>query len=209
MDTKTEDSKIFLLGLTGYYVTGYTSSYNGVICNYLFSDTLSTWQIFSTVSRSTKGNLMLSNTEFFFTFSSTSISSPVGFYKYTFGNANLDWKNIMICTTGTWGSGYSESQISGTTIYNFFIADQNYYLYMASFNVSTGSLIGSRYKSSITLGNVYGSALMGNYLLATITTNIPSQYYVLMYNIVTDIFTIRKSNFILLYQWGAEPSTER
>ena len=143
---------------------------------------------------------MLSNTEFFFTYSSTSASSSVGFYKYTFGNANPDWKNKMTCSTGTCSTGYSESQKSGTTIYNFFIADSSYYLYLASFDVPTGNLIGSRYKSSITLGNVYGSALMGNYLLATVTTNIPFLYYVLMYNIATNTFTLRVSSSITLYQ---------
>ena len=152
---------------------------------------------------------MLSSTEFFFTGLSPSPPSPppVRFYKYTFGNAVPDWTNKMICSVGTWSTGYSESQVSGSTIYSLFISGQSYYLYMASFDVSTGNVIGSRYKSSIPIGNVYGSALIGNYLLTTLVSTSLTIYYAIMYNIATSTFIFRQYLSTSLFQWGIETST--
>ena len=113
----------------------------------------------------------------------------------------------MLCSAGTWSAGYSESQVSGSTIYSLFVADPSYYLYMASFDVSTGSVVGSRYKSSITIGNVYGSALIGNYLLATLVSTSLSPYYAIMYNIATSTFIFRQYVSSSLFQWGIETST--
>ena len=124
MDGRSEDSRIFPISdLSGYYITGYSST-SAVICCYLFLVTTSSvWQTFSSVFLSTKGNLMLSSINFFFTGTSPSspTPSPVRFYKYTFGNAVPDWTNKMICSAGTWTTGYSESQVSGSTIYNFLL----------------------------------------------------------------------------------------
>ena len=40
-------------------------------------------------------------------------------------------------------------------------------MHMATFEASSGRVIDSRYKSSISLDYVYGSALNGNYLIVT------------------------------------------
>ena len=209
ISVQTQDSKIFLLSdLSGYYITGFSST-SAVIWRYLFSTpTSSTWQKFSSCY-SPLGNLMLSSTEFFFTGASPSPPTPppVRFYKYTFGNTVPDWTNKMFCSGGTWSTGYSETQVSGSTIYNFFIAGVSYSLYMVSFDVSTGNVVGSRYKSSISIGNVYGSALIGDYLLATLRSNSLYPYYAIMYNIATETFIFRQYVSTSLFQSGIETST--
>ena len=78
---------------------------------------------------------------------------------------------------------------------------------MASFDVSTGSVVGSRYKSSITIGNVYGSALIGDYILATLVSTSLSPFYAIMYNIATETFIFRQYISTSLFQSGIETPT--
>ena len=72
-----------------------------------------------------------------------------------------------MCSSGAWTSNDSESQLSadGTSIYLFFMYGSTNYLYFASLSTSTGSVIGTRYKSSISSSPIYGSALSGDYIV--------------------------------------------
>ena len=72
-----------------------------------------------------------------------------------------------MCSSGTWTSNNSESQLSadGTSIYLFFVYGSTNYLYFATLSTSTGSVIGARYKSSVSSNPIYGSALNGDYIV--------------------------------------------
>ena len=92
-------------------------------------------------------------------------------YKITFSTPSVDWANKMLCASGTWTTYLSESLLSSdsSTIYSFFIYGSTQYAYFASFLVSDGTVTGTRYKSSISWGYVFGSALSGGYVIATVS----------------------------------------
>ena len=75
------------------------------------------------------------------------------------------------------------------------------------FSASSGSVIGSKYKSSITVSSVYGSALYGKYVVATIYAT--SSNYILIYNTELSSFSIKLYSVNTLYSWDFETSTGR
>ena len=89
----------------------------------------------------------------------------------TYGNSVADWSKSMTWPSGSWSTSYSETLIDSTDstkIYTVFSYGSTSYVYFLSMNVTNGDVIGSRYKSSISLISVYGFKQNGDYLLATI-----------------------------------------
>ena len=79
----------------------------------------------------------------------------------------------------------------GTKIYSFFTFGGNSkYIHLAVFNEADGSIIGSRYKSSIGCSGVYGSDQNGDIIVLTAPCS--SDYYLVMMNTITNIFTIKQ-----------------
>ena len=177
----------------GYYVIARdtTSSNYPAICQYLFSDTAnSQWQQISYYYRYVYGSLLITNTQLLMFGFTNSSPYPMHMLKVTFGATSPDWANTMAWGSGTCSTYYSESLLSSdsTKIYSIF-SFQNWNLYITSFNVTDGSVIGSRYKSSITWKIAFGSALYGDYIAASVTCG--TSWYVLLYNISTSTFLIR------------------
>ena len=148
---------------------------------------------------------MLSQTQFFF-LGVDSTPGNLHMYKITFLSTATDWANKIACSSGTWSSSNSMSILSAdsSTIYSFFTFGSIQYLYFASLSASTGSATSTRYKSSISISNIWALALNGNYLVA-ITTSSAS---LIIYNISSETFTF-KNWPLTLYWWGVESSTSR
>lgn len=143
---------------------------------------------------------MLSQTQFFFLGHNPS-TYALQMYKMTFSSNSVDWANKISWSFGSWTSYLSESLLSndGSTIYIFFTYGSSRYLYFISLSVSTGTAVGSRYKSSTIITSVNSAALNGNYLLASTST----EDSVIMYNLLSSSFTI-KSFSSTIYGWSVE-----
>ena len=78
----------------------------------------------------------------------------------------------------------------GLTIYSFILfgSPSNYYLYFASMLVSTGGVIGTRFKSNVTIKYVYTSAINEEYLITSSET--PNS--IIIYNLASSAFTIKR-----------------
>ena len=154
------------------------------------------------------GHLMLSSTQFFL-IGIGPFPNPLNMYKLTFSSTFVDWANKIVCSPSGWGSYVSESIMSqdGLTIYSFFLFGlvSQSYLYYAALSVSTGSVIGNRYKSSVSVQFVWGWAFNGDYFVAT-TAN-PSS--LIIYNTYTSTFLIKSFSGSLLYGWAVEPTSGR
>ena len=110
---------------------------------------------------------MISDTQFFVLGAGSSTPYDLHMYKLTFSKTSVDWADKLACVSGTWISSFSESILSadGLTIYTFINFGSSQYLYFVSLSVSTGSVVGTRYKSDMIIGYVWGSALNGDYLI--------------------------------------------
>ena len=110
---------------------------------------------------------MISDTQFFVLGAGPSVPYDLHMYKLTFSKTSVDWADKLACASGTWTSSFSESVLSedGLSIHSFINFGSSQYLYFVSLSVSTGSIVGTRYKSSVTIAFVWGSALNGDYLI--------------------------------------------
>ena len=112
-------------------------------------------------------HLMISDSQFFVLGFDLASSYNLKIYKITFSSISVDWANQLSCSSGTWVSYFSESLLSsdGSTIYSFFTFGVTKYLYFAGLSVSDGSVTTTRFKSSIAVPDLYGSALNGDYVI--------------------------------------------
>ena len=152
---------------------------------------------------------MISNSQFFVVGVAYTSPNNLHMYKITFSLTSVNWANQITCT-GAWFSGFSKSLLSsdGSTIYSFFLfgpSSSTLYIYFCGLSVSDGSVLTARYKSSATAANVYGSALNGDYVVAT-TISFTS---LVMYSISSSTFTIKSFSGSYLFEWAVEPSSSR
>ena len=158
------------------------------ICKYTFSTSTTQCQIISGVYYG-RGQLMLSSNQFFLFGHEASLPYNLLMYKITFSSTSPNWAKILYCTFPQWywTSGDSLLSADGTTIYVFF----NYgsfgspYLYFATFEINFGSLLGTRYKSTINLSHTFGTTLVGDYVITS------TMSYLVMYSISSSSFTIK------------------
>ena len=112
---------------------------------------------------------MLSSTQFFVVGTNIGVHPILQMYKITFGSSSVNWANQIGCSsTSAWSASLSESMLSsdGSTIYSFFTYGTPLYLYFAGLSATSGSVTTTRYKSSISVSDVRGSALNGDYMVA-------------------------------------------
>ena len=191
--------------LSGYFVIGIDSSNFAKICKYTFSLSNAQCQTISNIQFG-YGHLMISNSQFFVLGVTTSPYN-LQMYKITFLSTSVNWANQIACPSEPWYVDFSESVLSsdGSTIYSFFTFGSNMYLYFCGLSVSDGSVVTTRYKSSTAVGKVYGSALSGDYIVATTQT----QASVVIYSFSSSAFTIKSFSGTFLRGWGVEPSSGR
>ena len=140
---------------------------------------------------------MISDNQFFFVYANSN-SQPMRFIKFTFGSTSTDWSNKIAWTFSSWSVSASESLISKdkTKIYSIFIfgVSSAKYMYMTTFDTSSGKVVDSRYKSSISIEYVYGAALNGDYLVASLWT-LNYDNYIMIFNLITSRSIIKKSTY--------------
>ena len=195
-----------LADLSGYFVIGSDSSSIAKICKYTFSSLSAQCKSINSINYG-YGHLMISNNQFFVL--STAKTSPYNLqmYKITFSLTSVNWANQIACPSGTWSASNSESVLSsdGSTVYSFFTFGAGTYLYFCGLSISDGSVATTRYKSSTAVSGVWGSALNGDYVVATTY----SSTSLVMYSISSSTFTIKSFSGIYLNGWGVEPSSGR
>ena len=195
-----------LADLSGYFVIGYNPSNVAKICKYTFSSLKAQCQTINNVNTG-YGHLMISNSQFFVIGADMASPYNLHIYKITFLLTSVDWAMQVACSSGTWVSYYSESVLSSdrSTIYSFFIFGVTKYVYFAGLSVSDGSVATTRFKSSMAVPDFYGSALNGDYVIATVSG--PS--CILIYSISASTFTIKTFTPGTVRGWAVEPSSGR
>ena len=131
------------------------------------------------------------------------------FYKITFKNTVVNAASKMSCPSGSWSTFYSESLMSSdkSKIYSCFTFGPGFLnLFFITFNSTDLSVIGSIYKASISWTMIYGSALVGNYI---IISAIFSNNNMLVFDISTSSFSVYKFAVSNMYVAAVEPNTNK
>ena len=112
----------------------------------------------------------------------------------------------MLCTSGSWLAYLSESLLStdGSKIFSFFTYQSPRNMYFVTFNKSTGSVIGSRYKSSTSIDQIYGSAQKGDLIVLTVYDG-SSIYYLAMLNATSSVFSTKQFSGAGLFEAAVRP----
>ena len=203
MTTTSSGAKIQVLSdNSGYYIFGNDASLNSQICKYLHSSSTSQCRGILYL-KSVIGQIMTSDTQLF-TFGYDSSTGYYGQY-ITFTNSinwstKFSWSITGSCTTFS-----AESLLSAdkTKIYTFFINGN--LAYFASLLVSTGSVSGSAYKSSISWTSINGLMLQKDNVIATLSCTLsPSSYVLILFNTISNSFIIKASSSLSLYQLTEE-----
>ena len=80
-------------------------------------------------------------------------------------------------------------------------------MYLVKFQISDGTVIGNRYRSSVGMAQLFGLALQGDFLV--FTTYYSSNYIVAVWNTITYEFTIKNKSNGYTYQAITESSSGR
>ena len=180
MDGSSESVKIFTLSdSSGYFISGRNIALNSaLVWRYIISASpLTSCQAISTFGTFAKDYYKISDSQLFLIGSEPSSPYSLLLYKYAFGNTFTDWVSKMSWQSGIWAVHTAETMISSDNlkIYSFYLyGSVNVYIYFVTLSVSDGSVLGSRYKSSIAWSNIYGSKINGDYLL--VNTNWVGQF---------------------------------
>ena len=150
-------------------------------------------QHISNIKDYANGQLKISDSSMFMLGVDQSSPYQLHLYKHTFGITSPDWSLKLSWPSGIWSLGYSESQLISSSIYTLFPYGSTRYVYMAVISLSDGTVT-NRYKSSISCTTVYGSAVSGDYIVASVEW---SSYYLLMFNRATNSFDIKSSGTYL------------
>ena len=113
----------------------------------------------------------------------------------------------MACSSGTWTAYYSWSTFSadGLQIYLFFPYGATRFLYFVTVSTTDGSVLNTRYKSSVSILSTASIALNGDYIV--VATQNPNS--VIIFSISTSVFTIKAYSGTYILGGGIEPSSGR
>ena len=155
-----------------------------------------------------QGQLMLNDNQFFFIGVDSSVKNS-HFFKISYSQQTTDWVKMMECSPSNWyGADFSESLLSSDSskIYVFASLGEitQSYAYFMTFNSSDGSLIGSRYKSSINWYYTMSSTIYGDLIIAI---ELCRGFNIIMYNTTTSAFKIMTFPYYTLNSlWVEKPS---
>ena len=149
---------------------------------------------------------MVSDTQVYF-YDTDSSSLNLHMNLATFGNTVMDWSNKLACPSGTWSyfDSYSLLSLNSKLIYSFIIFGNPLQLYFVTFSVSDGSVVGSRFKSSINWDRLRGAGQNEKYIM--FTARCTSQF-LLIQDKSSSTFTIKEFSGIL-HGVDVEPNTGR
>ena len=163
---------------------------------------------FPLIAKYLYGTLMLSDDQLFLMGQDISSLTLLHMYKITFSTWSYNWANKISCPTDS-TSNLSESiqNSDSSKIYSLFMLENIAYAYFISFNSTDGSVVGSRYKSSISWDFVIGSARNGNNLIlfSLLCKKLGNLF---VYDTFSTIITIYTGN-VIYFGMKIEPSTNR
>ena len=133
------------------------------------------------------------------------------FFQITFGSITSDWANSMLWTLATWYTSVSESIISAdrTVIYTLFSYGMTnaYYIYFTTFSITSGSVVGTRFKSNINW-YVCRSTYTGTQVVAIVYCT--SVSYIMVFDTSSNTFTNLVANSTIgLYDIKIDQSSAR
>ena len=182
------------------------NSGNPYICRFTGGSSAN-WQGISILNQYAYGNLKISDSQYFMIGSQPSLYH-LHFLKITFGNTNIDWDNKMLCLGGTWAMGVSESFISndGNNLYWFAWYGSPKYLYFVTFNLTSGNVLGTRYRSNATWVNSWSSLQTGDYIVVTVYFASPT---LILFNTAISQFIYKQFASSFIYQLITETNVGR
>ena len=182
---------------TGYYLALHRPSNNPSIWKYLISFDSVNCIDFSTIIDYSYCHSMINNDQLFLLGIDSSIKSDIHFYKVTFSSNTVNWGNKMSLLSINSYPLFSESQISNdySKIYALFPFEATSYLFFLTFNANDGSIIGSKYKSSMSWDFVFGSTKNSDYLLFSALCS--PIYALILYNTNTLTFSYKNCDFFM------------
>ena len=199
------DTKVHVLSdNSGFIILGINTSSKFIACKCLTSCTCQSIISFTSAGL---GQLKLSDNQFFFI--ATDSTTSLHFWKLTFGSSAIDWSKTMTCSVGSCTSTNFESLLSSDSskIYSIYAYGNPQYLYFITLNSTDGSVIGTRYKSTISWLNIYGSAEISNYLIVTI--KLASSAALFVFDTTAIKFTFKSFSGTVLYQIAQDPTSGR
>ena len=207
------DNEIMIYVLSdnsGYYVVSKrTATSKPYVWKYLFSaSTTASWQEITAFDSRAWGQLMINDNQLFLTGNEPASTYHLLMYKITFGNTAVDWANKVSWTSGAWSTGYVASIMStdGTQIYNLYTFGVTRYLYFAGFSITNGSVVGSRYKSSVSWGESWGIVINVNYLIISISWGVPNLF---IYDTFRSTFQIKGFAVQFIFNILNDPTNQR
>ena len=127
-------------------------------------------------------------------------------YKLTFANTSPDWALKLQWPSGVWYWFDSESLLVSSSIYSLFVYGNTIkYIYIAVISVSNGA-VSNRYKSSISWSLIYGSAISGDSIIASVYW---STYFLLIFNKTTNEVNVRQTSINQIFGIGVDIATGR
>ena len=166
------------------------------------------WQEITSIKGYAYGQLKFNDNQYFFVGDGPSSPYNLQLYKVTIGNTAVDWAAQISWSSGTWSSSDSDSILSSdqSILYSIFIFGSTSRLYLNKLNPSNGSVIGTRYRSSISCSRARKTLLNGDYVVISAYW---SSQFIILFNTVTSTFNIKQ--FLGDYLNGCilEPSTGR
>ena len=198
---------------SGYYFsTKLTSTSKLNVWRYLFaSPSTSSWQEApTTLETYCYTQLLLSDSQIFFIAVDVGAPYTEHMYKLTFGNTSPDWASKILCpfVLCVDSRGVAKLSNDGSLLYVFFNYGAPICLFFITLDASTGSSIGSLYKSNYQSLFADGFTYFGDYIIVIVKCN--SIYTLLMYNTISSSFILKDIlNSPNIYSVLVEPIYER
>ena len=162
---------------------------------------------FPSINSYSHGSLKLTDSHLFLMGKDDSTVTLFHLFKINFTTSSYDWANKITCSSDC--SPYlAESILSSdySRIYSMFTLETPAYLYFITLNATSGSIIGSRYRSSVFCSQWLMSLQSSNLLLFTATC---SSDYLFIFDTNLLAFTVKKEINISLYGIALELTTRR
>ena len=115
----------------------------------------------------------------------------------------------MGCSSSGWNIINSESVMSNdmSKIFSFLAySDSLSNIYFTTFKTLDGSILGTKYKTTISWSSAFSSVVNGDNVIATLLC---TQYYLVIYNVASDSFTFKSFSNGFLYGLGVESGSGR
>ena len=179
-----------------FYINLLNSANEAAIWKYLASSSQYRCYGFSLINKKFNGCLMLNDDQLFLMGNDAFTPTLFHMYMINFITNSYNWANTISCSTDC--SYYLQESIQSSDnskIYSLFLLELNPNVYFITLNSTDGKVIGSRYQSSISCINLFGSTRNGDNLVFSVKWS--QAYNLFIYN--------TNSSAFLIIKWNASP----